>query len=56
MPTLEQLIEQARDRQGTHAERLAQARERMDKTNKRMAKEWKDSLVTQELLNKVIDL
>lgn len=54
--TLEQLIEQARDRQGTHAERLAQAQARMVDTNKRLTKEWKDSLVTEELLNKVIDL
>lgn len=54
--TLEQLIEEARTRQGTHAERLEQARARMVETNKRLAKEWAASKVTPELLNKVIDL
>lgn len=50
--TLEQLIEEARTRNGTHEESLRVAKERMDKVNKRLAKEWKDQLVTEELLNK----
>lgn len=54
--TLEQIIEDTRTRLGTHDERLAQARERMRKTNLRLAKEWEAQKVTPELLNKVISL
>lgn len=54
--TLEKLIEDARTRNGTHGESLAKAQARMDETNKRLAKEFKASEVTEELLNKVISL
>lgn len=54
--TLEKLIEDARTRQGTHEQRLAEAQERMRVSNVRIAQEWKAQEVTQELLNKVIDL
>ncbi|MDU8350859.1 hypothetical protein RYA05_03005 [Pseudomonas syringae pv. actinidiae] len=53
---LEQIIEDNRTRMGTHDERLAQARERMRKTNLRLAKEWEAQKVTQEILEKVISL
>lgn len=54
--TLEQLIEQNRTRKGTHASSLRLAQERMDATNKRLSKLWRASIVTPELLNKVISL
>jgi hypothetical protein len=54
--TLEQLIEDARTRNGTHEESLSVAQERMRQTNIRLSKEWKASVVTEELLNRVISL
>lgn len=54
--TLEQLIEDNRTKMGTHDERLAQARERMRKTNLRLSKEWEAQKVTPALLDKVISL
>jgi predicted transposase YdaD len=54
--TLEQLIEDARTRNGTHEQSLAAAQERMRQTNLRLGKLWKASEVTEELLNKVIGL
>jgi hypothetical protein len=54
--TLEQLIEDARNRHGTHEQSLAVARERMRQTNERLSREWRAQEVTEELLNKVISL
>jgi len=54
--SLEQLIENARTKNGTHESSLKAAQERMVETNKRLSKEFKDSIVTEELLNKVMNL
>lgn len=56
--TLEQLIEQARSKY-TPEERAVydeSRRRSMDVLNKRLSKEFNDSIVTEELLNKVISL
>jgi len=54
--TLERLIEQARDRNGTHAESLRAAQARMAETNKRLSREFRAQEVSEELLAKVISL
>lgn len=54
--TLEDLIEEARTRNGTHEESLQVARGRMEATNERLGKWWKDQEVSEELLSKVISL
>lgn len=56
--TLEQMIEDARSKQ-TPEERLALQeiqRHSLQELNKRLTKEFHDSIPTQELLNKVISL
>lgn len=56
--TLEQLIEHARSKY-TPEEKAAREeirRHNMDVLNKRLSKEFNDSIVTEELLNKVISL
>lgn len=54
--TLEQLIEDSRTHNGTHAQSLAAAQKRMDETNKRLSREFKAQEVTDELLNKRCNL
>lgn len=54
--TLEDLIDEARTKNGTHEESLQAAKDRMEDTNKRLGKWWKDQEVSEELLNKVINL
>ena len=54
--TLERLIEEARTRNGTHAESLRAARERMVNTNKRLAPHFTAQEVTPALLAKTCSL
>lgn len=56
--SIEQLIEDARSKYTPEkrAELQAEHQRRVDEFNKRLHREFKDSIVTQELLNKVIDL
>ena len=54
--TLERLIEEARTRNGTHAESLKAARERMAKTNNRLAREFAAQEVPPALLAKTCSL
>ena len=54
--TLERLIEAARTRNGTHAVSLKASRERMDKTNNRLAREFAAQEVTPALLAKTCTL
>lgn len=54
--TLERLIEEARTRNGTHLERLKASRERMETTNKRLAREFTVQEVTPTLLAKTCSL
>lgn len=51
--TLEKMIEEARIRDGTVDQRLAEAQERMRQTNIRLGKWWRDQEVTTELLERV---
>lgn len=56
--TLEQLIEQARSRYTSEEQATFEEirRHSMQELNKRLSKEFNDSIVTEELLNKVISL
>lgn len=54
--TLERLIEEARTRNGTHAESLRVARERMAETNRRLSREFTAQEVTPALLAKTCSL
>lgn len=54
--TLEQLIEQHRIKSGTVESSLQAAQKRMNQTNERLSKLWKDGIVTKELLDKTISL
>lgn len=54
--TIEQMIEQRRDQLGTHGASLRAAQQRMDELNKKLSKQWRDGIVTNELLDKTISL
>lgn len=55
---LEELIEEARKKRSPEEQALIDAslRERMDAVDKRLRREFKASIVTQEQLNRVISL